>query len=323
MAKKSKAGPPEQPLVTHLIELRDRLLRCVLAVAVVFLCLFPFANELYTFLAEPLLRHLPENTSMIATEVASPFLTPFKLSLVLAIFVAIPVLLFQIWAFIAPGLYKHEKVLVTPLLISSTVLFYLGMVFAYYVVFPLVFGFFTGVAPEGVSVMTDIARYLDFVLKMFFAFGVAFEVPIATIVLVWIGATTPAQLATKRPYIIVGAFVIGMLLTPPDIISQTLLAFPMWILFEVGLFFSKMLVKHKRAQAESENENHDVEPGFDADVAPDTGDQSYAWENELHDGDEYRPMGEDEMDAELDRIEAEETRDASDASSDKTPGTRD
>jgi len=229
----------EMTLVEHLVELRDRLLRVVLTVAVFLLLLFPFANKLYTLLAKPLLRHLPEGGSMIATEVASPFLTPFKLCLVLAIFLAMPVALYQLWAFVAPGLYKDERKLVFPLMVTSTFLFYLGMAFAYYVVFPLMFAFFNATVPDGVEIMTDISKYLDFVLKIFFAFGIAFEVPIATILVVWAGFTTPNALAKKRPYVIVGAFVLGMLLTPPDAISQTLLAIPMWILFELGVFFSR------------------------------------------------------------------------------------
>ena len=231
----------QQPLISHLIELRDRLLRGLLAVAVIAACLLPFSNDLYHFLAEPLLRHLPESSTMIATEVASPFLIPFKLTLSLAILLAVPVLLYQVWAFIAPGLYDNERKLVFPLLFVSTLLFFLGMVFAYYVVFPLIFGFFTQAAPEGVAIMTDISHYLSFVLKLFFAFGVAFEVPIATLLLIWTGVSTVESLAAKRPYIIVGAFVIGMLLTPPDIISQTLLALPVWVLFELGLFSARFL----------------------------------------------------------------------------------
>lgn len=241
--------PSEQPLVQHLLELRDRLLRVVLVVVLLFLALFAFANDLYTYLADPLLRHMVEGTSMIATQVVSPFLTPFKLALVLSIFIAVPFILYQAWGFMAPGLYQHEKKLVFPLLFSSTVLFYTGMAFAYYVVFPLVFGFLTGIAPEGVAVMPDITYYLDFAIKMFFAFGLAFEVPIATILLVWSGITTAEKLADKRPYVIVGAFVFGMLLTPPDVISQTLLAVPMWILFELGLIFSRFYTK----PAEEEN----------------------------------------------------------------------
>ena len=233
----------EQPLISHLIELRNRLLKVVLSVLLVFLAMAPFANEIYSFLAKPLMQFLPENTSMVAIDVVSPFLTPFKLVLVAAIFIAIPVILYQFWAFVAPGLYAHEKRMIAPLLIASTLLFALGMVFAYFVVFPLVFGFLTSAAPEGVSVMTDIAKYLDFVLTMFFAFGMAFEVPIVTIVLVWVGVFTPQQLAEKRPYIIVGAFIIGMFLTPPDAISQTLLAVPIWLLFETGLLFSRLFVR--------------------------------------------------------------------------------
>jgi len=231
----------QQPLIAHLVELRDRLLRGIVAVLIIAVCLLPFSNELYHFLAEPLLRHLPESSTMIATEVASPFLIPFKLTLSIAILLAVPILLYQVWAFIAPGLYDNERKLVFPLLFSSTVLFFLGIVFAYFVVFPLVFGFLTQAAPEGVTVMTDISSYLDFVLKLFFAFGIAFEVPIATLVLIWTGISSVESLQQKRPYIIVGAFIIGMLLTPPDVISQTLLALPVWLLFELGLFCSRWL----------------------------------------------------------------------------------
>ncbi|SEQ08403.1 sec-independent protein translocase protein TatC [Ectothiorhodospira magna] len=238
----------EGTLLSHLVELRTRLLRSVLAILLVFLVLFPFANPIYTFLAGPLMVHLPEGTSMIAIEVAAPFLIPFKLVLMLAIVISVPFLLYQAWAFIAPGLYRHEKRLAVPLLVSSTVLFYLGMAFAYFVVFPLIFAFFTASAPEGVAVMTDISRYLDFVILLFLAFGIAFEVPIATILLVAMGLTTPDQLAAKRPYVIVGVFVVGMVLTPPDIISQTLLALPMWLLFEIGIVLSRILVRRKAAR---------------------------------------------------------------------------
>ena len=249
VAKDKLQSQGEMTFVEHLVELRDRLLRVVLAVLCFLVVLFPFANDLYALLAAPLLRHLPEGTSMIATQVASPFLTPFKLTIVLSIFLAMPVVLYQVWSFIAPGLYKHERRLVFPLLISSSLLFYLGMAFAYFVVFPLMFAFFQAVAPEGVAIMTDISAYLDFVLKIFFAFGLAFEVPIATILLVWTGFTTPAALVAKRPYIIVGAFVFGMMLTPPDIISQTLLALPMWLLFELGVILSKIYVKKNASDA--------------------------------------------------------------------------
>lgn len=238
----------QQPLISHLVELRDRLLRAVLVVLLIALCLFPFSNDLYVFLSEPLLRHLPETSSMIATEVASPFLTPFKLTLSTAIMLAVPFLLYQLWAFVAPGLYDHERKLVFPLLFASTVLFFLGILFAFYVVFPLIFAFLTQAAPEGVAVMTDISSYLDFVLKLFFAFGLAFEVPIATVLLVWTGASSVESLREKRPYIIVGAFVIGMLLTPPDIISQTLLALPVWLLFELGLVSARWLPKRREQE---------------------------------------------------------------------------
>ena len=238
----------EESFLSHLIELRDRLLRSMLAVLIVFLCLFPFANELYTFLSGPLTKHLPAGTSMIAIEVASPFLIPFKLVLLLSVVISVPFLLYQAWAFVAPGLYQNERRLVVPIMVSSTLLFYLGMAFAYYVVFPLVFGFFTSVTPEGVTVMTDISKYLDFVILIFLAFGIAFEVPIVTVVLVSLGFTTPEDLSKKRPYVIVGAFVVGMILTPPDVVSQVLLAIPVWILFELGLLFSRTLVSSNGEQ---------------------------------------------------------------------------
>jgi sec-independent protein translocase protein TatC len=239
----SDKGADEKPFISHLIELRNRLLRVVLFVLVVFLCAAPYANEIYIFLSGPLLQHMPANSTMIATDVASPFFTPFKLALVASVFFSAPVIFFHFWAFVAPGLYSHEKKLVLPLLIASTGLFYMGVAFAYYVVFPLVFGFLTSAAPEGVAVMTDIAKYLDFVLTLFFAFGLSFEVPIITIVLVWTGMTTPQSLAEKRPYVIVGAFIVGMFLTPPDAISQTLLAVPIWLLFESGLLCSRFFVR--------------------------------------------------------------------------------
>ena len=293
--------PPDQesqeqelPFVSHLLELRDRLLRMVLVVLVVFVALFPFANEIYTYLAEPLMQHLPEGSSMVAIEVASPFLIPFKLILMLSVVLTIPYLLYQIWGFIAPGLYQHEKRLATPLLISSVLLFYAGMAFAYYVVFPLVFGFFTSMAPEGVSVMTDISHYLDFVNMLFLAFGIAFEVPVATVLLVAIGATTPEKLGHMRPYIIVAAFIIGMFLTPPDVISQILLAIPMWVLYEFGIFFSRFVVKaRKEREAELEDEEHASE------TAHHETDSSI---DEVDDED-YRPLTEEEMEAELDSLE--------------------
>ena len=242
----------EQPLVQHLIELRTRLLRALLSVLVVFAALFSFANEIYEFVAAPLQVFLPENSQMIATDVAAPFLTPFKLTLFVSLFISIPFILYQIWAFVAPALYKNEKRLALPLFISSVVLFYSGMAFAYFVVFPLVFGFFTSVGPESVSIMTDISKYLSFVIKLFFAFGFAFEIPVATVMLISAGIISPEGLAKKRPYVIVGCFVVGMLLTPPDVISQLLLAIPMWLLFEIGLLFGKLAKKKPSLASEPE-----------------------------------------------------------------------
>ena len=245
--KNSRTEDKNQPLIEHLIELRSRILHSIISVLIVFLPLFYFANDLYRYISEPLRVFLPEDSSMIATEVASPFLTPFKLSLVLALFMAMPYILHQVWSFIAPGLYKKEKRLALPILCSSIVLFYIGIAFSFFVVFPLVFGFFTSVAPTGVTIMTDINRYLDFVLKLFFAFGIAFEIPIATLLLIWSGATSAENLKRKRPYVVLGCFVIGMLLTPPDIISQILLAIPMWGLFELGIIFSILMNKRGKA----------------------------------------------------------------------------
>ena len=230
-----------QTLIAHLTELRDRIIRCLIAVFIIFLFLFPFANEIYEFISLPLRDLLPEGASMIATEVASPFLTPFKLSMLLSLYLAMPYVLFQIWRFVAPGMYLSEQRIAIPILSSSIILFYAGTAFAYFVVFPLVFTFFTSVAPDGIEIMTDINRYLDFVLKLFFAFGVAFEIPIVAIILIVTGVTTAENLASKRPFILVGCFVIGMLLTPPDVISQSLLAIPMWILFELGIFLARRM----------------------------------------------------------------------------------
>ena len=297
--------------MSHLLELRDRLLRMVAAIFVVFLALFPFANDIYLFVAGPLMERMPEGTSMIATGVAAPFLTPFKLSLMSAVFLSMPFILYQFWAFVAPGLYKHEKKLVVPLLISSSFLFYLGMLFAYYVVFPLVFAFFIGTTPDGVAVMTDISQYLDFILTLFFAFGVAFEVPIATILVVWMGMTTPRDLGKKRPYIIVGAFVIGMLLTPPDVISQTLLALPMWVLFELGVQFSKFFVRDQEAVAAAATESEEFTGEAQAQPQPPADPEPVMVGAEISAGDpsdpeRFVPMSDDEMEAELDQIEAEE-----------------
>ncbi len=231
-------------LISHLLELRSRLVKAVVGILVATVALLPFANNLYAWLALPLVHSLAaQNGQMIATGVASPFLTPFKLALISGIFFTMPITLYQLWAFIAPGLYRNEKRTMLPLLAGSIFLFYAGGAFAYFVVFPLVFSFLVGVAPEGVQVATDITNYLDFSIKMFFAFGIAFQVPIATILLIITDFVSPKALSAKRPYVIVGSFVLGMLLTPPDIISQTLLALPMWILFEIGVVLGKFLSK--------------------------------------------------------------------------------
>ena len=245
----------EGTLISHLLELRDRLLRAILAVVVIFVCLVPFANDLYEILAKPLMSALPEGNSMISTEPHGPFFVPFKFAFACAFAIAVPYVLYQMWAFVAPGLYQHEKRMVLPIIVSSSLLFYLGIVFAYFVVFPIIFAFFAGSAPEGVQVMTDINAYFSFVVKLFFAFGVAFEVPVATIIFVKLGITTPEDLETKRPYIIIIAFVVGMLMTPPDIFSQTLLAVPVWLLFELGLFTSRYIARkdaEKAAREEAE-----------------------------------------------------------------------
>ncbi|MCC5795075.1 MAG: twin-arginine translocase subunit TatC [Chromatiales bacterium] len=245
-----KAPPPadeeeeleEASLVSHLVELRNRLMRAGLAVLAVFIALLPFAQQVFTAVARPLMEKLPEGSSMIATQVASPFLTPFKTTFFVALMLAMPVVLYQVWAFVAPGLYRREKRFAIPLVISSIILFYVGVAFAYFVVFPLMFAFFTAAAPQGVTVMTDINAYLDFVIVIFFAFGIAFEVPIATVMLVASGLTTAESLARYRPYVFLGAFVMGMLLTPPDMISQTLLAVPVYLLYEAGLLLARVML---------------------------------------------------------------------------------
>ena len=241
----------EGTLVSHLVELRTRLIRSALAVLVIFICLVPFAERVFTLIATPLMERLPEGATMIATQVASPFLTPFKMSLFVAVFLAMPVMLYQVWLFVAPGLYRKEKRFAYPLLLSSIVLFYAGVAFAYYVVFPLMFAFFAGVAPEGVTMMTDISAYLDFILTIFFAFGLAFEVPIASVMLVWSGLVSIESLGKARAYVFLGAFVLGMLLTPPDVISQTLLAVPVYLLYESGLILARVLGPERDPSDES------------------------------------------------------------------------
>ena len=235
----------ENTLTSHLIELRSRLIKSFGAVIVCFLCLIYFTNEIYQFLAEPLQKFLPENSSMIATEVASPFLTPLKLAFFVSLLVSMPYSLNQIWKFIAPGMYQNEKNLSFMVMLSSILLFYTGILFTYFLVLPLVFSFFTSSAPEGILVMTDISRYLDFVLSMMFAFSFAFEIPVFIFLLIWSGISSPESLSAKRPYVIIGCFTVGMFVTPPDVISQTLLAIPAWLLFEGGLLMARLLVKNK------------------------------------------------------------------------------
>ncbi|MCP3670326.1 MAG: twin-arginine translocase subunit TatC [Gammaproteobacteria bacterium] len=267
----------EQPFVAHLIELRDRVMRAFIVVMVIFVCLFPWANDLYQLVSKPLLAVLPDGQNMIATGVISPFLAPFKLTLVTAIFLAMPVILYQLWAFIAPGLYKHEKRVLMPMVGSSALLFYLGAFFAYKVVFPLIFEFMKMTTPEGVDMIPDITQYLELVLTLFFAFGLAFEVPIATIIVVWMGLTTPDKLTQKRPYVVVGAFCIGMFLTPPDVISQTLLAIPMLLLFEVGIIFSRIIVRNREERESCDSEEPKTDPGdsdADADAETEDADQN-------------------------------------------------
>jgi sec-independent protein translocase protein TatC len=242
----STSSTENQSLFSHLIELRSRILKAVFFVLLVFGGLASYSNQIYHLISKPLIAHLPETSTMVATGVTSPFLTPFKLTLVAAIFVSMPVVLYQLWAFVAPGLYKHEKLLVLPLLIFSIALFYGGVAFAYYVVFPLVFAFLSAAAPEGVAVIPDISAYLDFVLTIFFAFGLAFQVPIATILVVSTGVISRQELSKMRSYVIVAAFIIGMFLTPPDVISQTLLAIPIWLLFELGLLLSWFFTSRKK-----------------------------------------------------------------------------
>ncbi len=244
-------GGGEQSFISHLVELRSRLLRSVVAIVLVFAALFPLSNRLYTLLAQPLLSRLPAGTKMVAIDVATPFVTPLKLTFFAAIFLAMPYLLYQAWAFVAPGLYRNERRLAVPLLVSATLLFYIGSAFAYFVVLPLVFSFLTGTVPEGVSMMTDISHYLDFILVMFLVFGLCFEIPVATVILVMVGLVTPEGLKQSRPYVIVGAFVVSAVVTPPDALSQILLAVPMCLLFEIGLIAARALVRDKQAASDS------------------------------------------------------------------------
>lgn len=265
----TKHTKEDMTFVAHLVELRDKLLHSVVAILLVFIGIFPFANEVYGFIATPIMNVLPSGGNIIAIGVISPFLTPLKMALIFSVYVAMPYLLFQIWSFVAPALYKHEKQMILPLVVSSTLLFYAGLLFSFYIVFPVIFGFLSNIGPTVVDFTPDIQHYLDFILKVSFAFGVAFEVPIATILLIMFGVTTADKLKKNRPYIIVAAFALGMLLTPPDIISQTLIAIPMWLLFEAGLIFSPMFKMRKsvdtiKPSSSSEDEDYDDDDEIDA-----------------------------------------------------------
>lgn len=299
----------DQPLIAHLIELRDRLIRILVVILIFFLGFIAFANDLYAYLAEPLQSLLPEGASMIATQVASPFLAPFKLALYLSVYCGAPMILYQLWGFIAPGLYSNEKKIAGPLLISSIFLFYAGMAFAYFVVFPLVFGFFTTVGPTGVTVMTDIDAYLSFVLKLFLAFGLAFEIPVATMLLIKAGIASPESLKEKRPYVFIGCFVVGMLVTPPDMISQTLLAVPMWLLFEAGLIGARFLGSKKTEDAD-QTDGEESEPADSQAVAMidnEASDQDHESSDDIDEFDLYAPVKADDDDSpiieELDKPE--------------------
>ena len=255
----------KMPIVQHLIELRSALLRSVIAIVILFAILFPFADDIYTFIAAPIVQAIP-GSNLIAIGVISPFLTPLKMSLILAIYIAMPYLLYQLWSFTAPALYRHEKKLVMPLVISSTILFYIGLLFSFYIVFPVIFTFLSNVGPASVDFAPDIQYYLDFILKVSFAFGVAFEVPIATILMIMFGATTAERLKKNRAYVIIGSFALGMILTPPDVISQVLIAIPIWLLFELGLFFSSFF-KVRETAKQSKNEKSEIQKTDWADKA--------------------------------------------------------
>jgi len=272
----SDASGKEENFISHLIELRNRLIRAVIAVVLVFIVLFPWANDLYTLLAQPLIAKLPQGSQMIATGVVTTFFIPLKVAMMAAFLIALPYVLYQLWEFVAPGLYLHERKLALPLLVASVLLFFVGMSFAYFLVFPVVFGFLAGATPEGVNFAPDIGAYLDFVMTLFIAFGVTFEVPVVVILLVLTNMVSVQKLREARPYVIVGAFVIGAVFTPPDIISQFMLAIPLWLLYELGIILASALHKVKPAEKTQ------------SDYASD-----------------YQPMSSEEMDAELDRIESE------------------
>lgn len=289
----SERKKEEMTFVQHLIELRDKLLHSVIAILIIFIGIFPFANEVYGFIAAPIISVLPSGTNIIAIGVISPFLTPLKMALIFAVYLAMPYLLYQIWSFIAPALYKHERQMIVPLIVSSTILFYAGILFSFYVVFPVIFGFLSSVGPSIVDFTPDIQYYLDFVLKVSFAFGVAFEVPIATILLIMFNITTIEKLKNNRPYVIIGAFILGMLLTPPDIISQVLIAIPMWLLFEAGLIFAPMF--KRKSPTEPTNDNDPTKPS----KGSQKNDSNHNDESDDEDWDD------EALDAEMDKIDGE------------------
>lgn len=332
--KPSAADGEELGFLAHLIELRDRLLRMVMAIGIVFLILTPFAQDLYNLLSDPLVSQLPEGQKLIAVGVASPFFIPYKLALMVAFVLALPYVLYQVWGFVAPGLYQHEKKLVTPLLVSSVALFYLGMAFAYFIVLPMIFSILPGFAPSNVNVTPDIAEYLDFVMMMFMAFGIGFEMPVATILLISTGIASRETLEQSRPYVVVVAFIVGMLLTPPDVLSQVMLAVPMWLLFEVGLLASRLFDKQIKTASEEKEAREMAEyqreirppadPAKTASAASAAGAATGAgvaaagsiWEDEQYtyeetvatqstDDEEFRPMTEEEMEAELEKLDKE------------------
>lgn len=297
----SDAASKEESFISHLIELRNRLIRAVVAVVLVFIVLFPWANDLYTLLAQPLIGKLPQGSQMIATGVASTFFIPLKVAMMSAFLIALPFVLFQMWAFIAPGLYQHERKLAMPLLVASVLLFFIGMAFAYFLVFPVVFGFLASATPEGVNFAPDIGAYLDFVMTLFIAFGVTFEVPVVVILLVLTNMVSVAKLREARPYVIVGAFVIGAIFTPPDVISQIMLAIPMWLLYELGIVMAGFLSKVKPAQVPQAQEAQETsQPPSQQAPYP-----TYP--------SDYEPLTYEEMEAELDRIEAENKKKESDS----------
>ena len=284
----------EMTFVQHLVELRDILLRSVIAILVIFISIFPFANEVYSFIAAPIINVLPQGSNIIAIGVISPFLTPLKMALIMAVYLAMPYLLYQVWKFIAPALYKHERQMIVPLVVSSTILFYAGLLFSFYIVFPVIFGFLSSIGPSIVDFTPDIQYYLDFVLKVSFAFGIAFEVPIATILLIMFGITSIETLKKNRPYVVIGAFVLGMLLTPPDIISQTLIAIPMWLLFEAGLIFAPLFVRKEKEDTETSGDD------TDPDNNPPNPDKK-----PIKDEDEDEDWDDEEFDAEMNKIDEE------------------